>query len=115
MREFTPFQAALPQADVDDLQARLARVRWTDDAPARYGVEQAYLRSLVDHWREGFDWRAQEARLNAYPQFTTEIDGQTVHFIHVRSSAPDALPLLVTHGWPMSVFEYLELIGPLSE
>jgi len=116
--ELRPFRVEIPGTDLDDLQARLARVRWPDELPAAdwsYGVPLEYVRELVDHWRTGFDWRAQEARLNAHPQFTTTIDGQLVHFVHVRSSEPDALALLCTHGWPMSVFEYLDLIGPLTD
>jgi pimeloyl-ACP methyl ester carboxylesterase len=112
------FRVEIPQADLDDLQGRLGRVRWPDELPGvewSYGVPLDYVRELVDHWRSGFDWRAQEARLNAHPQFTTMIDGQRVHFLHVRSPEPDALPLICTHGWPMSVFEYLDLIGPLSD
>jgi epoxide hydrolase len=116
--ELRPFRAELPQSGIDDLQGRLARVRWPDELPGvawRYGVPLDYTRQLVEHWRTGFDWRDQEARLNAHPQFTTTIDGQPVHFIHARSPEPDALPLICTHGWPMSVFEYLDLIGPLSD
>jgi epoxide hydrolase len=116
--ELRPFRAELPQADLDDLHARLARVRWPDELPAaawRYGVPLEYVRELVEHWRTAFDWRDQEARLNAHPQFTTTIDGESVHFVHVRSPEPDALALICTHGWPMSVFEYLDLIGPLSD
>jgi epoxide hydrolase len=113
-----PFRAELPQADLDDLHARLDRVRWPDELPGaewRYGVPLDYVRELVDHWRTGFDWRDREARLNAHPQFSTTIDGESVHFIHVRSPEAGALPLICTHGWPMSVFEYLGLIGPLSD
>ena len=116
--ELRPFRVEIPDADLEDLQARLARVRWPDELPGAewsYGVPLEYVRELVDHWRTGFDWRAQEARLNAYPQFTTTIDGQLVHFLHVRSPEPDAPALLCTHGWPMSVFEYLDLIGPLTD
>ena len=116
--ELRPFRVEIPDADLEDLQARLARVRWPDELPGAewsYGVPLGYVRELVDHWRTGFDWRAQEARLNANPQFTTTIDGQLVHFLHVRSPEPDALALLCTHGWPMSVFEYLDLIGPLTD
>ena len=112
------YRVELPQAALDDLQARLARVRSPDEMPGaagRYGVSLDYLRELVAHWRSGFDWRDQEARLNAHPQCTTAIEGETVHFIHVRSPEPDALALICTHGWPMSVFEYLGLIGPLSD
>jgi epoxide hydrolase len=113
-----PFSLDVPQADLDDLQSRLARVRWPDELPNvdwSHGVPLGYVRELVDHWRTGYDWRAHEARLNAHPQFTTTIDGQRVHFLHVRSPEPDALPLICTHGWPMSVFEYVDLIGPLSD
>jgi pimeloyl-ACP methyl ester carboxylesterase len=116
--ELRPFRAELPQADLDDLQARLARVRWPDEPPGatgRYGVSPDYVRELVEHWRTRFDWRDRETRLNAHSQFRTTIDGETVHFIHVRSREPDALALICTHGWPMSVFEYLDLIEPLSD
>ena len=113
-----PFLLDLPQADLDDLHDRLARTRWPDELEGvdwSYGVPLDYVRELVEYWRTGFDWRAHEARLNGYPQFTTTIDGQRVHFVHVRSPEPDALPLICTHGWPMSVFEYLDLAGPLSD
>src|SRR5262245_34661851 len=113
-----PYRVEIDQAALDDLQSRLARVRWPDELPDagwEYGVPVDYVRGLVDHWRDGYDWRAHEARLNAHPQFTTTIDGQRVHFLHVRSPEPGALPLICTHGWPMSVFEYLDLIGPLSD
>src|SRR5262245_53535952 len=113
-----PFRVDIPQDDLDDLRARLERVRWPDELAGAgwgYGVPLDYVRQLVDHWRTDFDWRAHEARLNAYPQFTTTIDGQRVHFPHVRSPEPDALPLIGTPGWPMSVFEYLDLVGPLSD
>ncbi len=115
--ELRPFRAELPQADLDDLQARLAQVRWPDELPGaawRYGVPREYVRELAEHWRTDFNWRGQETRLNAHPQFATTIDGESVHFIHVRSPEPEALALICTHGWPMSVFEYLDLIGPLS-
>jgi epoxide hydrolase len=113
-----PFRADIPQADLDDLQQRLGRVRSPDELPDAgwdYGVPLGYTRELVEYWRNGFDWRAQEARLNEHPQFITEIDGQRVHFLHVRSPEPGALALICTHGWPMSVFEYLDLIGPLTD
>jgi hypothetical protein len=115
-----PFRIEIPQADLDDLCARLANTRWADPAPDGRsgfgrGVPLAYLRELADYWRDGFDWRAQEARLNEFPQYTTEIDGQTIHFLHVRSPEPDATPLIVTHGYPGSVVEFLELIGPLTD
>lgn len=114
----TPYTAQIPDVDLQDLRTRLGRVRWPDevaDAGWDYGVPLAYVRELAARWREGFDWRAQENRLNAYPQFLTTIDGDQIHFLHVRSPEADALPLIITHGWPMSVFEYLDLIGPLSD
>lgn len=116
--EVRPFRAEIPQTDLDDLHERLGRVRWPDELPGvdwSYGVPLDYMRELVDEWRTRFDWRSHEARLNGYPQFMTTIDGQQVHFVHVRSPEPDALPLICTHGWPMSVFEYLDLAGPLSD
>ncbi|NUS03869.1 MAG: alpha/beta fold hydrolase [Nonomuraea sp.] len=110
-----PFRVEISQADLDDLQARLALTRFADEIPgADQGVSVERVRRLVDHWRTGFDWRAQEARLNAYPQFTMEIDGQNIHFVHVRSDNPDALPLILTHGWPGSIAEYVDAIEPLS-
>ena len=116
--EIRPFRIEVPQAALDDLRERLARTRWPDEQPAagwEYGVPLEYLKGLAEYWRTGYDWRAWEARLNAYPQYLTEIDGQTVHFLHVRSPEPDALPLVLTHGWPGSVAEFLEVIGPLHD
>jgi pimeloyl-ACP methyl ester carboxylesterase len=114
-----PFTARIPQADLDDLRTRLAATRWAPEQPqpsedGAYGVPLSRLRRLVARWPE-FDWRQQEDRLNAYPQFRTVIDGQPVHFLHVRSAVPDALPVVLSHGWPGSVFEYLELIGRLTD
>jgi len=117
MPAITPFRVAIPQADLDDLYHRLDRTRWPDELPGagwELGIPLARVRELADYWRQKFDWRAHEAALNAYPQYTTEIDGQRVHFLHVRSANPDALPLILTHGWPGSVLEFLDLIGPLS-
>jgi epoxide hydrolase len=112
-----PFTIDIPQRQLDDLQDRLERAHWPDELPGggEYGVSQDYVRGLADHWRAAYDWRAVEARLNEYPQFTTEIDGQTIHFLHVRSPEPDAFPLIVTHGWPGSVIEFLDVIGPLTD
>jgi epoxide hydrolase len=115
--EIQPFTLNIAQADLDDLHERLARTRWPDapeGADWSYGIPVAYVRELAEYWRTRYDWRAQEARLNAFPQFTTEIDGQTVHFLHVRSPEPDALPLLLMHGWPGSIVEFLDVIGPLT-
>ncbi|WP_290060396.1 TIGR03086 family metal-binding protein [Amycolatopsis solani] len=110
-----PFRAEIPQSQLDDLQNRLRGALWPDDLPAAYGVTNERVRALAEHWLGEFDWRAFEARLNAYPQFLTEIDGETIHFLHVRSSRPDATPLVLTHGWPGSIAEYLDVIGPLTE
>jgi pimeloyl-ACP methyl ester carboxylesterase len=111
-----PFRIEVPDAELADLRDRLARVRWAPEPPGNdYGVSGADVRKLVEHWRDGFSWRDVEARLNAHPQFTTVIDGATVHFLHVRSPEPDALPLILTHGWPGSVTEYLDVIGPLTD
>jgi epoxide hydrolase len=113
-----PFRIDVPQADLDDLHNRLGRTRWPDELPDvgwAYGVPLDYLKGLVDYWRTGYDWRAHEARLNELAQFTTTIDGQTIHFLHVRSPEPDALPLIVTHGWPGSIVEFMKIIGPLTD
>jgi pimeloyl-ACP methyl ester carboxylesterase len=118
MTKINPFRIDIPQADLDDLRDRLARTRWPDELPGTgwsYGVPSAYTRQLADYWRTEYDWRAQEAALNRYPQFTTEIDGQNIHFLHVRSPEPDALPLIITHGWPGSVAEFTKILGPLTD
>jgi len=118
MSEIRPFRIAVPQADLDDLRDRLARTRWPDELPGvgwSRGVPVGYLRELADYWRTAYDWRRHEARLNEFPQYTTTIDGANVHFLHVRSPEPDALPLVLTHGWPGSVVEFLQVIGPLSD
>ncbi|WP_040739166.1 epoxide hydrolase family protein [Nocardia tenerifensis] len=116
--EITEFRIDIPQQRLDDLRARLDGTRWPAPLPGDgwdTGVPTAWLRELVDYWRTGYDWRAAEARLNSYAQYTTEIDGQLIHFLHVRSPEADALPLLMTHGWPGSVVEFLDVIGPLSD
>jgi epoxide hydrolase len=112
------FRIHIPQADLDDLADRLARTRWPSSLPGpvwERGVPVSYLRELAEYWRGGFDWRAQEARLNSWPQYITQIDGQKIHFLHVRSPEPDATPLLLLHGWPGSVVEFTRVIGPLSD
>ncbi|PZF79515.1 epoxide hydrolase family protein [Jiangella anatolica] len=117
MNEIRPFRIEIPQADVDDLRRRLTGVRWPVEVAGtgwERGVPLPYLKELVEYWRDGFDWRAAEAELNAYPQFVTTVDGQDVHFLHVRSANPDALPLLLLHGWPSSVVEFLDLIPLLT-
>ncbi|MEU8828470.1 epoxide hydrolase [Streptomyces sp. NPDC048636] len=116
--EIRPFRIEIPQADLDDLNDRLARARWPRQLPGEgwsRGVPTTYLKELADYWRTGFDWRRQEARLNEFPQFMTEIDGQDIHFLHIRSAEPDALPLMLAHGWPNSFVEFLDLIGHLTD
>ena len=113
------YRIHIPQQSLDEVHNRLSRVRWASDVPGQnpesYGVSLAWVRELSKYWRDRYDWRAAEARLNAYPQFVTEIDGQDIHFLHVRSPEPDAIPLILTHGWPGSVVEFLNVIGPLTD
>ncbi|RFU39771.1 epoxide hydrolase [Actinomadura logoneensis] len=116
--EIRPFRIDIPQADLDDLHDRLARTRWGASLPGdgwERGVPVAFMRELAEYWRTGFDWRAQEARFNGFPQFVTEIDGYDVHFLHVRSDDPEALPVLLAHGWPNSFVEFARLVRPLTE
>jgi epoxide hydrolase len=111
-----PFRIEIPQADLDYLHGRLGGARWPGELPGAgwtRGIPAGCLRELADYWRTGYNWRAAEARLNSYAQFTTEIDGQRIHFLHVRSDQPGAKPLLITHGFPSSVAEFLQLIEPL--
>ncbi|MFI7074693.1 epoxide hydrolase family protein [Micromonospora sediminicola] len=113
-----PYRVEIPQTALDDLTDRLRRTIWPGELPdagTAYGMPTARVRELATYWLETFDWRAVEARLNAHPQFVTEIDGEEIHFLHVRSSRPDATPLVLTHGWPGSVVEYLDVIAPLTE
>lgn len=113
-----PFRADIPETALADLQRRLAATRWPDGETVRdrsQGVQPERLRALVDEWQSSYDWRKAEARLNGFPQFVTEIDGIDIHFIHVRSRHENALPLIMTHGWPGSVFELLNVIGPLTD
>jgi len=114
----TPFRCEVPDEMLVDLRERLARTRWPDqlaDAGWDYGSELGYVRELCDYWRDQFDWRAAEARFNTFDQFKTEINGEHVHFYHVRSPERDAIPLIITHGYPGSVAEFLDIIGPLSD
>ncbi len=113
-----PFEIAVDQAVLDDLSARLRATRWPDCVPGSgwdYGTDRDYLQDLCRFWADGFDWRRAEARLNAYPHFLTEIDGERLHYLHARSPHPGAVPLLLTHGWPGSVVEFLHVIGPLVD
>ncbi len=116
--EIRPFHLDIPQEQLDDLRRRLAATRWPSRelVPDRsQGVQLATLQELARYWATEYDWRTCEARLNALPQFTTEIDGVEIHFIHVKSQHDDALPLIMTHGWPGSVIELLETVGPLTD
>jgi pimeloyl-ACP methyl ester carboxylesterase len=112
-----PFQVDIPKTDIDDLRGRLRATRYQPALPGDdwdTGIPSAYLRELLEAWRD-FDWASYQGRLNEVPQFTTVIDGQVIHFAHVRSAEPSAVPLLVTHGWPGSFLEFLHLIGPLTD
>ena len=116
--EVMPFRIGIPQADLGDLRERLVYGRWPEAetvADWSQGVPHGYLRELCGYWADGYDWRATEARLNALPQFRTKIDGLGIHFVHVRSPHPQALPLILTHGWPGSIVEFLNVIGPLTD
>ncbi len=118
MATHTPFTIHLPDADLDDLRRRLEAARWPDELPDvgwDYGVPTEFLRELVERWRTGFDWREWEARLNRWPQFVTEVDGTRLHVAHIRSSRPDAVPLLLVHGWPSTVADFLPVVAALTE
>jgi pimeloyl-ACP methyl ester carboxylesterase len=114
-----PFEIEIPQAALDDLRERLARTRYAAEWPgaewAAQGTPASYLRPMVERWRTDFDWRAHEARMNAHPHFRTQIDGQTLHFMHVRSPHEHATPLLLTHTYPGSFADFLDVIGPLTD
>jgi microsomal epoxide hydrolase len=113
-----PYTIHVPDEVLSDLKARLDRTRFPDTLEGvgwDYGTELTYLRSLVEYWRTRFDWRAQERKLNQLEQFTTTIDGLRIHFVHRRSKVPGAMPLLLTHGWPGSFFEFTKIIGPLTD
>ncbi|WP_433202080.1 epoxide hydrolase family protein [Dactylosporangium sp. CS-047395] len=113
-----PFQIAIPPKDLDDLRRRLAETRWPPAGPGtdwERGVPLEYLRELTQYWQAGYDWRAAERWLNSFPQFIEEIDGVDVHFVHVRSAEPDATPIILTHGWPGSFVEFLDIVGPLTD
>jgi hypothetical protein len=113
-----PFRIDVPEEDLDDLRRRIAATRWPSKelvADRSQGVQLATLQALARYWTTDYDWRKAEAKLNALPQFTTEIDGVDIHFIHVKSPHENALPLIMTHGWPGSVIELLEAVGPLTD
>lgn len=118
MTEIRPFHLAIPDAQLDDLKRRIDASRWPDRETVddwSQGTPLAALLQLVDYWRSGYDWRACEARLNGFGQFITGIDGLDIHFLHVRSLHEGAMPLILTHGWPGSVIEFMEVIGPLTD
>jgi pimeloyl-ACP methyl ester carboxylesterase len=116
--EITPFRIDIPQPALDDLRDRLARTRWPSQITGlgwSRGVDQLYLQELAEYWQHHYDWRLQEAELNKIPQFTTEIDGANIHFLHIRSGHADATPLILTHGWPGSIVEFLDVVGPFTD
>src|SRR5215212_9960645 len=113
-----PFTVNIPEGEIDELRRRIAATRWPDRetvSDQSQGIQLEKLKPLVEYWGTGYDWRKAEARLNALPQFMTEIDGLDIHFIHVRSNHENALPIIVTHGWPGSIIEQLKIIGPLTD
>lgn len=113
-----PFQLSVPQSVLDDLQQRLARTRWAETppmAPWSTGTSVDYLKGLVDYWRSGYDWRAHEAKLNGFRQFTVPLSGIDLHFIHEEGKGPDPMPLLLSHGWPGSVFEFHKILPMLTD
>jgi pimeloyl-ACP methyl ester carboxylesterase len=117
-QDIRPFRIDIPQARLDDLKARLTNTRWPDELPGvgwSRGVPVDYLKDLADCWRTGYDWRRHEAALNGHPQYVTTIEEQNIHFLHVRSPEPDAMPLLLLHGWPGGFVDFLDVIGPLSD
>ena len=121
--DHAPFRLDVPETDLVDLRTRLARTRWPeretvgggDTRDWSQGIPLSYVQDLCRYWADGYDWRATEARINAFPQLTATIDGLGIHVLHVRSPEPDALPLVLTHGWPGSIVEFLKVIGPLSD
>jgi pimeloyl-ACP methyl ester carboxylesterase len=116
--DMEPFRVDVPNEVLNDLQTRLKLTRWADDFANegwQYGTNTAYLKELVAYWIDGYDWRKQERAINAYPQFRAEIDGVPIHFIHVRGKGPKPKPLILSHGWPWTFWEYRKVIGPLSD
>src|SRR5258708_31858548 len=117
-KDVTPFEVHVPQAALDDLKLRLASTRWPERETVRdwsQGVPLQKAQALIAYWRDKYDWRPFEARLNALPQYLNQIAGLSIHFIHVRSPHRNALPIILTHGWPGSFVEFMEIMGPLSD
>src|SRR3954463_7332721 len=115
--DIRPFRVEVPQEELDDLRRRIQATRWPSKetvSDASQGVQLATMQALADYWATKHDWRTVEARLNSYPQFLTEIAGVDIHFLHIRSKHDDALPMIVTHGWPGSIIEQLKIIEPLT-
>lgn len=118
MADVHPFRIDIPDSALDDLQSRLRNTRWPEAEPVddwNQGIPLSYTRELAEYWANDYNWREREARLNRFAQFTTEIDGLDIHFIHQRSPHPDAFSLLITHGWPGSIVEFQKVIEPLTE
>jgi len=118
MTNITPFSVAIPEGELDDLKRRLAQTRWPEAEPCEgweQGIPLAYTRELAEYWANGYDWRRFEAKLNGWPQFTTAIDAIDIHFIHRRSPREDALPLIISHGWPGSIVEFHKIIDALAD
>jgi epoxide hydrolase len=116
--EILPFTINVPESQLADLRQRLAGARWAHEPSGGaqgYGASRTWVKELAEYWRSAYDWRIWEARLNQYPQFLTMIDGTNVHFLHVRSPEPQAFPLILSHGWPGSIVEFVDVIGPLSD
>jgi microsomal epoxide hydrolase len=116
--EAAPFRIEVPESEIEDLRRRLLATRWPDQIPDsawEYGADRGTIRQLADYWANEYDWRTHEGRLNSFPQFTTVIDGQRIHYMHVRSPYENALPLLMTHGWPGSISEFVHVIEPLVD
>ena len=113
-----PFEISVPAVEIEDLRSRLSRTRWPEPATVgdwSQGVPLPYVQDLCQHWAEKYDWTARQAHLNSFPQYRTEIDGLGIHFMHIRSPHAGAMPLVLTHGWPGSVVEFLDVIGPLTD
>ncbi len=118
MTDVRPFSIEIPDRELEDLRQRLALTRLPEkETPSDWsqGVPLAYMREIVDYWQSDYDWRRGEAGINRFPQFITELDGLDVHFVHVKSPESNALPLVMTHGWPGSIVEFLKVIGPLAD
>lgn len=116
--EILPFRIHVPEAELADLRERLQRTRWPEPETVddwSQGIPLAYVQDVCRYWTADYDWRAREAQLNRFPQFRTDLDGLGIHFLHVRSPEPDALPLVITHGWPGSIVEFHKVIGPLTD